>query len=427
MRQRRTFWVQQDLLEDAIHLFISRRDASARRLLRRFKELEDYSAVKQAARHLIPINDITYSRDFIVTPTFPNVDARDLARMITNYSPCIVCQGTDADYHRTIDCSHYRCPRCNRRQPGHTEALCSASEAEAPTFPPDLRSLNDLMRGGIFTQSVAHRWLMEANHIYSALSGLITSRPTEFLPPTLRGKRIGFEQANRWYVVRNGRIDGIFVSLTRATVLAMHVEAAMISVYESREEARRAGDSMHDEDHPFLDETYLIGARPPRSERRANTGVRPPTPHPRPYLGGILTSPGLTDVDLDSPVDDDGRRNLVIQTLEPSFGLLEENDENVPVRSIPTREAPPRPPHLIRPEPVRQPLADFTQDLEQVPLRQLATTPTSSFQPSPTIASPVSGTFELQHTDTGEVDAVIHRHRDGSTTIQNAPPPPPYS
>ncbi|TFY52714.1 hypothetical protein EVJ58_g9859, partial [Rhodofomes roseus] len=102
-------WVQQDLLEDAIHLFISRRDASARRLLQHFKELEDYSAVKQAARHLIPINDITYSRDFIVTPTFPNVDARDLARMITNYSPCIVCQGTDADYHRTIDCSHYRC------------------------------------------------------------------------------------------------------------------------------------------------------------------------------------------------------------------------------------------------------------------------------------------------------------------------------
>ncbi|TFY69249.1 hypothetical protein EVJ58_g531 [Rhodofomes roseus] len=68
-------WVQQNLMEDAVHLYAERRNALARRLMCRFKDLEDHPAIKSVARSLIPVNDIQYTCNFVVSPTFTNINA----------------------------------------------------------------------------------------------------------------------------------------------------------------------------------------------------------------------------------------------------------------------------------------------------------------------------------------------------------------
>ncbi|KAH9916929.1 uncharacterized protein B0H18DRAFT_958598 [Fomitopsis serialis] len=293
-------WIQQDLIKDTIYMYAQQRDAAARRLMRRFKDLEAFPAMKMIARNMVPFSDVQYTRDFVVAPTFSNIDARDFARMVTNYTPCTVCQGTDTPYHRTIDCPRYRCPRCNHRQPGHTESTCAANEPEAPTLPPDIRSLTNLMKGGIFTQPIPLMWLLSVNNLYAGCYSQIARRPIEMLPPLFKAKRIELENAHTWYVVSNSRIDGAYASNAKVSALAMHMDGALI---------RLRADGI-----PFIDETELYGGRPPVNECHENTGERPPTPHPRRPFGAIPQSPESTHLGLSDTGND-----------------TNENDENTPL------------------------------------------------------------------------------------------------
>lgn len=381
-------WIQQDLLEDAIHQYAAQRDASARRLMRRFRDLEEFPEVKSVARSLISSGDVHYTRDFVVRPTFADIDARDFARTVTNYSPCIICHGTEAEYHRSIDCPHYRCPRCHRRQPGHVEARCAVEELEAHTFPPDVRSLTDLVKGGVFTQQVARMWLLSADYLYVGNYTTIASRPTDLLPPLFRAKRIELENAHRWYVVRNGRIDGAYANQAKVSALSMHVEGALISIYDTRHEAHLAIAGGGENDPPFIDETELVGARPPPHERHENTGQRPPTPHPGRSHGSVPLDPS-------SPA---------YSELSDASGN-DENDENEPPPVVP----PPIPP------PSYEPVEGM---MSRVPLRQLTLTPTSSFQPSPSPSPVLSVVRDIVHATTGEVVGRLHRHTDGTTTVE---------
>ncbi|TFY59739.1 hypothetical protein EVJ58_g5592 [Rhodofomes roseus] len=165
--------------------------------------------------------------------------------------------------------------------------------------------------------------------------------------------------------------------------MTSHISTALVRVYENRPEARNALTELHYEEEPYIDQTQLYGARPPPSERRENDESRcPDTPHPHPVLGTVPTSPVSTRSNLETP--------------NPS-----EVDEN-------------EPPHNADPLPL--PAYEPVEGMDRIPLRQLTTSPTSSFQPSPE-----SAVLDLVSTDSGIAVARLRRHRDGSTTF--LPPP----
>ncbi|KZT74180.1 hypothetical protein DAEQUDRAFT_761614 [Daedalea quercina L-15889] len=258
-------YTQQDLLEDAIHEYANARNQAARMMMLHLRDLEDQ-----------------YTHDFVISRTFPHLADEDVATIATPYSPCIACLGLDVKQHSTLDCPHYRCPRCLHHQPGHTERMCSANEVEAHTLPPDVRTLADLMRANVFTPTTARSWRIVADHLFLASRPIMNHYPTDLTP-----------------VYFHTKVDGAYYDLQRATEQSLHTGTALATSYTLREEARASLDRMRVEGIPFINQTSLVGARAPLQER-GDYAPRPLTPYPAARLGTTLAERPTTPID-DSP------------------------------------------------------------------------------------------------------------------------------
>ncbi|KZT64635.1 hypothetical protein DAEQUDRAFT_769555 [Daedalea quercina L-15889] len=137
---------------------------------------------------MVPLCDVQYTRDFVISHTFPHLTDEDIATIATPYSPCITCLGLDTEQHSTLDCPHYRCPRCLHRQPGHTKRMCSANKVEAHTLPPDVCTLANLMRANIFTPTAARSWRIVADHLFLTSRPIMNHYPTDLTPVYFRTK-----------------------------------------------------------------------------------------------------------------------------------------------------------------------------------------------------------------------------------------------
>ncbi|KZT71384.1 hypothetical protein DAEQUDRAFT_763976 [Daedalea quercina L-15889] len=181
-------YMQQDLLEDAIHQYANVRNQAARTMMLHLHNLEDQVVIRAMAHDMVPLRDVQYTRDFVISRTFPHLADEDIATIATPYSPCIACLGLDVEQHSTLDCPRYRCPCCLCRQPGHTEQMCSANEAEAHTLPPDVHTLADLMSANIFTPTATRSWRIVADHLFLASWPIMNHYPTDLTPVYFRTK-----------------------------------------------------------------------------------------------------------------------------------------------------------------------------------------------------------------------------------------------
>ncbi|KZT64034.1 hypothetical protein DAEQUDRAFT_770040 [Daedalea quercina L-15889] len=156
-------YTQQDLLEDAIHEYANARNQAARMMMLRLWDLEDQVVVRATAHDMVPLRNVQYTRDFVISRTFPHLANEDVATVATPYSPCIACLGLDVEQHSTLDCPHYRCPRCFCQQP-------------------DVHTLTDLMRANIFTPTAARSWRIVADHLFLASCPIMNLYPTDLTP-----------------------------------------------------------------------------------------------------------------------------------------------------------------------------------------------------------------------------------------------------
>ncbi|KZT64094.1 hypothetical protein DAEQUDRAFT_770020 [Daedalea quercina L-15889] len=100
-------YMQQDLLEDAIHEYANARNQAARTMMLRLHDLEDQVVVRATAHDMVPLRDVQYTRDFVISRTFPHLADEDVATIATPYSPCIACLGLDIEQHSTLNCPRY--------------------------------------------------------------------------------------------------------------------------------------------------------------------------------------------------------------------------------------------------------------------------------------------------------------------------------
>ncbi|KZT63851.1 hypothetical protein DAEQUDRAFT_770220 [Daedalea quercina L-15889] len=231
-------YTQQDLLEDAIHEYANARNQAAKMMMLHLRDLEDQVVVRATAHDMVPLHDIQYTRDFVISRTFPHLTDEDVATIATPYSPCIACLGLDVKQRSTLDC-----PRCLCHQPGHTEQMCSANEVEAHTLPLDVRTLANLMRANILTPTAACSWHIVADHLFLASRPIMNHYPTNLTPVYFRTKV--------------------------------------------------------DEGTPFIDQTSLVGARAPLQER-GDYPPQPLTPYPAAHLRTTLAERPMTPIG-DSP------------------------------------------------------------------------------------------------------------------------------
>ncbi|KZT63018.1 hypothetical protein DAEQUDRAFT_771047 [Daedalea quercina L-15889] len=211
-------YTQQDLLEDAIHEYANTRNQAARTMMLHLRDLEDQVVIRAMAHDMVPLHDIQYTRDFVISHTFPHLADEDIATIATPYSPCIACLGLDVEQHSTLDCPRYRCPRCFR---------------QACTLPPDVHTLADLMRANIFTPTTARSWCIVADHLFLASRPIMNHYPTDLIPVYFRTKRIALENMTQWFVVHGGRVDGAYYDLQQATEQSLHMGMALVTSYTS--------------------------------------------------------------------------------------------------------------------------------------------------------------------------------------------------
>ncbi|KZT68600.1 hypothetical protein DAEQUDRAFT_766209 [Daedalea quercina L-15889] len=231
-------YTQQDLLEDAIHKYANARNQAARTMMLHLCDLEDQVVIQATAHDMVPLHDVQYTRDFVISRTFPHLADEDVATIATPYSPCIACLGLNIEQHSTLDCPRYR----------------------SRTLPPDVRTLADLMKANVFTLTTARSWRIVADHLFLVSHPIMNHYPTDLTPVYFRTKRIALENVTRWFMVHGGRVD---------------------------------------EGIPFIDQTSLVRARAPLQER-GDYPPQLLTPYPAARLGMTLAERPTTPID-DSP------------------------------------------------------------------------------------------------------------------------------
>ncbi|KZT64373.1 hypothetical protein DAEQUDRAFT_769726 [Daedalea quercina L-15889] len=184
-------YTQQDLLEDAIHEYANARNQATRTMMLRLRDLEDQVVIRATAHDMVPLRNVQYTHDFVISRTFPHLANED---------------------------------------------------AEARTLPPDVRTLADLMRANVFTPTATRSWRIVADHLFLASCPIMNHYPTNLTPVYFRMKRITLENVTRWFVVHGGRVDGAYYDLQQATEQSLHTGTALVTSYTSREEARASLD-----------------------------------------------------------------------------------------------------------------------------------------------------------------------------------------
>ncbi|KZT63788.1 hypothetical protein DAEQUDRAFT_770296 [Daedalea quercina L-15889] len=380
-------YTQQDLLEDTIHEY-----ANARTMMPRLCDLEDQVVVRATAHDMVPLHDVQYTRDFIISRTFPHLANEDVATIATPYSPCIACLGLNVKQHSTLDCPRYRCPRCLRRQPRHTERMCSANEAEAHTLPLDVHTLADLIRENVFTLTAARSWHIITNHLFLASRPIMNHYPTDLTP-----------------VYFCTKVNGAYYDLQRATEQSLHMGTALVTSYTSREEARASLNRMRVEGIPFIDQTSLVRARAPLQEQ-GDYPPRPLTPYPAARLGTTLAERPMTPID-DSPTGVDENIPPWNWTVDDDFEIAPNSASTPPPVIPPPLTAEERgwiAHRLLTDSPTQEESIEQRADRYR---RQLITS-----EPRP--SSRGSETSDVLSTGTEEVVARLTYHRDGTTTFR---------
>ncbi|KZT67512.1 hypothetical protein DAEQUDRAFT_767065 [Daedalea quercina L-15889] len=87
-------YTQQDLLEDAIHEYASTRNQAARTMMLRLCDLEDQVVIRATAHDMVPLHNVQYTRDFVISCTFPHLADEDVATIATPYSPASLASGS---------------------------------------------------------------------------------------------------------------------------------------------------------------------------------------------------------------------------------------------------------------------------------------------------------------------------------------------
>ncbi|KZT68738.1 hypothetical protein DAEQUDRAFT_766150 [Daedalea quercina L-15889] len=70
-------YTQQDLLEDAIHEYANARNQATRTMMLRLRDLEDQVVVQATTHDMVPLHNIQYTRDFVISHTFPHLADED--------------------------------------------------------------------------------------------------------------------------------------------------------------------------------------------------------------------------------------------------------------------------------------------------------------------------------------------------------------
>ncbi|KZT64649.1 hypothetical protein DAEQUDRAFT_769506 [Daedalea quercina L-15889] len=380
-------YMQQDLLEDAIHKYANARNQAARTMMLCLCDLEDQVVIRATAHDMVPLRDVQYTRDFVISCTFPHLADEDVATIATPYSPCIACLGLDVKQHSTLDCPRYR----------------------SRTLPPDVHTLTDLMRANVFTPTAARSWCIIADHLFLTSHPIMNHYPTDLTLVYFRTKRIALENVTWWFVVHGGRVDGAYYDLQWATEQSLHTGTALVTSYTSREEARASLDRMRVEGIPFIDQTSLVGARAPLQERD-DYPPRPLTPYPAARLGTTLAERPTTPIN-DSPMG--------VNENIPPWNWTVDDDFEIAHDSVST------PPPIVPP-----PLT--AEERGWIAHRLLTDSPTQEesieqradrycrqlIASEPRLSSGGSETGDVLSTGTEEVIARLTYHRDGMTTFR---------
>ena len=363
----------QDQLEDAIRFFGARRASAVARLKEVLQEAQEEPALLAAATQLTarrPPN----TGEFIMPPEFSMFHAADFSRIISEYTPCILCETLPhANYHTTVQCQNYRCSSCGRPGPGHSIHNCNyhRNGLTTPQPNPNVVSVGSLLRQGLFTDKIATQWRALVNvTLYDSEQAMARLHYSPTLVPVIFLRmRAEILDVTSWFIVDQGRVCGIFASReegVRNTTLRLDAHGFSA---RNRGEARQAATRITRED--WVDASIL----------------------------------GIRDFEIQEPV------NLEAHI----FGNDEDHDDDdelgpemnlpIPVSSpVPTASPPPY---------------EHVENVENFPLRMLATSPTSTFQPSPdgSVSSQHSERFDLVNTRTDNVEAVVTRGRNRETSI----------
>ncbi|EPS92919.1 hypothetical protein FOMPIDRAFT_1056451 [Fomitopsis schrenkii] len=147
----------QDQLEDAIRFFGTRRATAVACLKQVLQDAQEESAFLAAATQLTaqcPPNTV----EFVMPPEFSMFHAADFSRIISEYTPCVLCETLPhANYHTTVQCQNYRCSSCGRPGPGHSVNNCNyhRNGLTTPQSNPDVLSVGSLLRQGLLTDKIA--------------------------------------------------------------------------------------------------------------------------------------------------------------------------------------------------------------------------------------------------------------------------------
>ncbi|KZT63680.1 hypothetical protein DAEQUDRAFT_770396 [Daedalea quercina L-15889] len=351
-------YTQQDLLEDAIHEYANARNQAARTMMLRLQDLEDQVVIRATAHDMVPLRNVQYTRNFVISRTFPHLADED----------------------------------CFRRQPSHTEQMCSTNEAEARTLPPDVRTLADLMRANIFTPTAARSWRIVADHLFLASRPIMNHYPTDLTPVYFRTK-----------------VDGAYYDLQQATEQPLHTGTALVTSYASREEAQASLDRMRVEGTPFIDQTSLVGARAPLQER-GDYPPRPLTPYPATRRGTTLAERPTTPIG-DSPTGVDENIPPWDWTVNNDFETAHDSASTPPPVVPPPLTAEERgwiAHRLLTDSPTQE--ESIEQRADRYHRQLLASEPHPS--------SGGSETGDVLSTGTEEVVTRLTYHRDGTTTFR---------
>ncbi|KZT67510.1 hypothetical protein DAEQUDRAFT_767059 [Daedalea quercina L-15889] len=70
-------YTQQDLLKDAIHEYANVRNQAARTMMLHLRNLEDQVVIRAMAHDMVPLHDVQYTHDFVISRTFPHLTDED--------------------------------------------------------------------------------------------------------------------------------------------------------------------------------------------------------------------------------------------------------------------------------------------------------------------------------------------------------------